>query len=340
MRNFTKGCLITALVLFIFGAAFWGICGIMGGFAQLEERGIRKRGDFSIGWNGIRLSSLPGVWNWIWDDGEAADGDDMSMETPYLVEGREPVQTPYRASDITGIDIELGGSNLVIRESEDEFIWLENGSAAKTVKYGLKNGTFQLYYGRTIHFWNNVSRNGTIYLYLPENLSRLNEVDIEMGAGNLECNAALEAAEIDIEAGAGHFTMEELRGDSVTVKAGAGTVEINKMTATELSMESSAGGIVVGNLDAAELNLETGAGSIEIAGSVTNVNAECAAGSIGMTLRGAPADYNYELECDMGSIRIGDNEYSGLATEKSVNNRAGKWMDIQCSVGSVDISFE
>ena len=50
-------------------------------------------------------------------------------------------------------------------------------------------------------------------------------------------------------------------------------------------------------------------------------------------------DYNYELECDMGSIRIGDSKYSGPATERSINNRAGQWMEIACSVGSVDISF-
>ena len=36
MKKFTKGCLITALVLFVLGCAFYIICGVMGGFGQLK----------------------------------------------------------------------------------------------------------------------------------------------------------------------------------------------------------------------------------------------------------------------------------------------------------------
>ena len=37
MKKFTKGCLLTALILFILGCAICVVCGILGGFRQIES---------------------------------------------------------------------------------------------------------------------------------------------------------------------------------------------------------------------------------------------------------------------------------------------------------------
>ncbi len=39
MKKFTKGCLTTALVLFIIGLILSVVCGLLGGFRELEEMG-------------------------------------------------------------------------------------------------------------------------------------------------------------------------------------------------------------------------------------------------------------------------------------------------------------
>lgn len=39
MKKFTKGCLMTALVLFVIGMILTLVCGLLGGFRQLEEMG-------------------------------------------------------------------------------------------------------------------------------------------------------------------------------------------------------------------------------------------------------------------------------------------------------------
>ena len=40
MKKFTKGCLMTALVLFLVGLILSVVCGLLGGFRQLNKMGI------------------------------------------------------------------------------------------------------------------------------------------------------------------------------------------------------------------------------------------------------------------------------------------------------------
>lgn len=317
MKKFTKGCLITALVLLVCGCAFYGICGFMGGFNQLRERDImRGNGMFSIGIPGFEWG-FDGEWFAFWDDDWDDWGADMS-HTVNLLKSSGKEQTGYASSDINGIDIELGGCNLVIEESEDDHIWIENRSDTKTVKYGVKGGVFKLYNGHSYRFWNNVSR-GSVYLYLPKGMD-LSTIDIEMGAGNIE-SISLAANEIDLEAGAGSFEIEGLSGNEVNIVAGAG-------------------GITVEKLDVRELDVEAAAGSIELTGIVNgNVDIECAAGSVDLILDAAETDFDYDIECSAGSIDLNGDEYTGLATERSIDNHAGKEMNIECAAGSVAVAF-
>ena len=46
MKKFTKGCLMTALVLFFVGLTISLVCGLLGGFRQLTEMGLS---DFPFG---------------------------------------------------------------------------------------------------------------------------------------------------------------------------------------------------------------------------------------------------------------------------------------------------
>ena len=318
MKKFTKGCLITALILFVFGCAFWGICGYMGGFRQLDNLNISRDRFFSIGWNGIRWG-FNGNWFGIWDDDYDDDRWPKSAGTPSLVEVGDKVKTDYHALEITDIDIELGGNNLIIEESDDEYIWIANNSNVKTVKYALKNGVFKLYYGNTVNNWNDIAKNSNICLYLPEGMN-LNTIDIEMGAVNME-SIVLTANEIDMEIGAGNFNIEGLLSDEVNISVGAGNAEIENLDAGEVSMEVGAGEIVVDDM------------------TVKNLDLECGAGNVNLTLAGDVTDYNYQVESAMGNIRIGDNKYTGIIGERNINNGSSRKIDVECAMGNIEIDF-
>ena len=46
MKKFTKGCLITALILFIIGCIFCLTFGTLGGFRQIDSKAYRKTFSF------------------------------------------------------------------------------------------------------------------------------------------------------------------------------------------------------------------------------------------------------------------------------------------------------
>lgn len=343
MKKFTKGCLITALVLFIFGCAFFAICGYMGGFRQLDNMNLDRGNILSIGWHGIRLG-YNGGWFGISDDDwdgweDSWRSDDFG--TPNLVEVGEQVQTNYDASAVTNIDIELGGANLVIEESKDDYIWIANNSSEKTVKYALKNGVFTLYYGRTVRFWQNISdnNNGTIHLYLPKDLN-LDSIDLEMAAGNMD-SIALAANEIDIEVGAGNFKMKGLTANEIDIRVGAGNAHIQDLHARDVSAECGAGEINIEKCSVNVISLDTGVGNMDIKGTVTvAADIKCGMGNIDLTLQGTQQDYDYDLECSLGNIVIGGDRYSGIAKDRSIRNGSDRIIDAECSAGNITINFE
>ncbi|MCM1388465.1 MAG: DUF4097 domain-containing protein [Bacillus sp. (in: Bacteria)] len=341
MKKFTKGCLITALVLFIFGVAFWGICGVMGGFRQLDNLDISNSRFFSLGWNGFRWGYNGKWFNVLWDEDDFFDDDGWSNSagTPNLVEVGETVQTGYHALDITDIDIELGGSNLFIRESDDDYVHIVNNADANTVKYALKGGTLKLYYGKTVQHWIGVGKNnGNIVLYLPKGMT-LRSIDIEMGAGNME-SIALAADEIDMEIGAGNFSIEGLVSDELDISVGAGNAEISAVSAGNVSMEVGAGEIVVDDMTIKNLDLECGMGNSTITGTITgNADIECGMGNVNLMLSGGVADYNYQVECALGNITIGNDEYGGIVNERNINNGSRQNIDIECATGNIAIVF-
>lgn len=334
MKKFTKGCLITALILFVFGCAFWGICGYMGGFRQLDNLNISSNRFFSLGWNGFR-------WGYVWNDDDFFDDDGWSNSagTPNLVEVGDMVQTGYHASDITDIDIELGGSNLFIKESDDDYVHIANHSDANTVKYALKGGTLKLYYGKTVQHWIGIGKNnGNIVLYLPKGMT-LRSIDIEMGAGNME-SIALAADEIDMEIGAGNFIIEGLVSNELDISVGAGNAEIGSINAGNASMEVGAGEIVADDMTVKNLDLECGMGNSTMTGTITgNADIECGLGNVTLMLSGDVADYNYQVECAMGNITIGKDEYGGIINERNINNGSSKNIDIECATGNIAIAF-
>lgn len=334
MKKFTKGCLITALVLFIFGCAFWGVCGYMGGFRQLDDLHLRRGNIFSIGFDGFRWG-YNGNWFGIMDNDWWAD----ESGTPNLIETGDKISTRYTASSVTDIDIELGGCNLIIKESEDDCIWLANDSTLKTVKYSLKNGVFKLYYSSSVHFWHDISENGSISLYLPKGMN-LSSIDMEIGAGKME-SIPLCASEIDLEAGAGTFVIESLSGNDINIQVGAGKADIHSIHAQNVDAQCGAGEIRVDELITDVLSLEAGMGDMDIKGDIyESADIECSMGNINLTLQGAKSDYDYDMECSMGNLSLGGEKYSGVAIEKDIDNGNGRLIDIECAAGNISIDFE
>lgn len=339
MKKFTKGCLITALTLFILGCAFCGIFGTLGGFVQLYN----QEKVYSLGWNGLR-------WSWRWGsnglefgfldkDNDFADRYDGATNIA-SISGME--QTNYTSSDFTDIDIELGAVDLVIEESEDDYIWIKNESSDKTIKYGVDGSVFRLYSKNQYHFisWNwNDNPQGKVILRLPKGM-KLDLVEIEMGAGNIE-SISLEADTVNLVGGAGNFSMDGLTADTIAINNGAGEIDIDSITAKTVSISVGAGTLEAKNVDVKDLDLDVGMGDITLQGNITgDLDADCGMGNVSMKLQGSEKDHNYDLDCSMGNVKIGNNNYSGIASERSIDNNSSSDFDIDCAAGNIEIEFE
>lgn len=344
MKKFTKGCLITALILLITGCVFCAVFGTMGGFRQIDYTNgngpykilkLGGLGNFVLGYNGYNF----GIWDaddWDeWDEDEWSENYNMND----VVSSESAVQTSYSVDDITDIDIDLGGENLIIAESEDEYIWIENNSGNNKIKYGKEGRKFKLYSKTGIRLWKNVNiTKGSIRLYLPKGLI-LDSIDMDVGAGKME-SSALEADEISLDIGAGEFNIKSIMAREVDISVGAGKVTIENISASEADISVGAGSLDMTGLDAGDLTLEVGMGSIDVEGRISgDADLECGMGNISMKLQGLESEYNYILEAAMGNIRIGDSKYSGLASERRVDNGSRSTFDVECAMGNIEIDF-
>ena len=85
MKKFTKGCLMTALILFIIGLILSIVCGLLGGFRELRKMGI--------------VYGIPFVWDWDDDNdwrigffrSSGYDGDDLEDPASWICFWTTPV---------------------------------------------------------------------------------------------------------------------------------------------------------------------------------------------------------------------------------------------------------
>lgn len=129
--------------------------------------------------------------------------------------------------------------------------------------------------------------------------------------------------EAELEVGAGQIVAEGLAVSKLDVSVGAGEIRLSRME--------------VGSLGA-----EVGVGNLVAQGNVTeSIEAECAMGNLELKLTGSRTNYDYELECVAGNIKIGEEQYGGGVTkEQKINNGAGRTIDLECSMGNIAVAFE
>lgn len=341
MKKFTKGCLITAVALLVIGTIFCAVFGALGGYEQLDQNGERV---YNLGFNGLKFgydgnSFGFGYWEDEWDEEW-----DKAMESLKVLDiTHEKVKTEYTASDVTDIVIGIGGNNLVIEESEDEHIWIENNSSEKTVKYGVNNGRFELRTRKKVDFVHfeieSNSENGKIHLYLPKGM-KLETLDLELEGGNIT-GIALEADEMIVAIGAGNLTIDGLSAETMEVVIGAGKADINKLDAQNVTFEVGAGTLKMDDFTVGEMIAEVGMGNLTADGSIAEkAEIECGMGNITLDLQGKESDFNYNVECAMGNVKIGGIKMSNLAEERTVDNGSEHELNVECAMGNITIDFE
>ncbi len=358
MKKFTKICLATALVTFLIGCLLGAVGTMLGGLRQLEHvsvehltgipfRFVRNGADFSFGfWDD------EDDWDeyWDWDSSEWKKVvKNKDTQTGNDVTGSmSGMGTGITANGLRELDIETGACQMYIGEAAvDEVSIAITGECKDHYQYRIKDGdTFMLVHkdmkpGHIGDLWehNHPKGDTEITLYLPEGMS-LDDINIDFGAGKLE-TGDLKAREIEINVGAGECVFEKLEAaESVDISLGAGKITVNALSAKEAGFDIAAGELRINGADVShETQVEVSMGQATLNGAFTGeLDAECAMGNLYITLEGEESDYNYEVDCGMGSISIGGNSYDGVA-ERDINNGSSNKIDVTCSMGNIDVGF-
>lgn len=327
MKKFMKVCGITALILIVLGLFFGTVGAAVRGRIAVKDvlRAIRNNGIFTdleeIGEAGAKLGSELG------EAGAELGGslEEQLGEAPYELDSFDIFDERYEIlsghvekyaleGEIERLDVQIGGCTFYLEESQDNGFYVEAENMKRLQAY---------VEGNTLHIKavrkGKGLEDGSIILYVPAGHS-FAEADFEVGAGAMELGA--------------------FYADKTELEVGAGSIFAEAIQTGELSANAGAGEITAESIQAQKVDAQAGMGYIYLGGRIEGqADLECSMGSIELYLRGTAEDFNYVIECGLGSVELEDTSYSGLAYEKKIDNGVPRTMNIECAMGTVSVSF-
>ena len=303
MKKFTKGMLIAAGIFAAAGIGLTAAGGVMG--ASMSEL---------TGVNSLKRILRMTEWDDDHDDYDDIDDDDddrvehdgMEHSAEMGQKNMEPAAVGNESAtdgivyqlkyQPTKLDIELKYDELILEEG-DSFCVRVYDDSGKNVTVKESSDTLK------VRSTKKLSKNRKVCISYPEDV-KLQELEIEMGAGTVYLNRDIETEKLSVEMGAGEFDSK------------------NPVTAEEADLEIGTGSMTFADL------------------SAKKISGECGLGELDLTMTGTQEDYNYDLECGVGNLDVGSDSYSGLGREKSISNTgADRKLDLECGMGNVSVNF-
>ena len=303
MKKFTKGMLIAAGIFAAAGIGLTAAGGVMG--ASMSEL---------TGVNSLKRILRMTEWDDDHDDYDDIDDDDddrvehdgMEHSAEMGQKNMEPAAVGNESAtdgivyqlkyQPTKLDIELKYDELILEEG-DSFCVRVYDDSGKNVTVKESSDTLK------VRSTKKLSKNRKVCISYPEDV-KLQELEIEMGAGTVYLNRDIETEKLSVEMGAGEFESK------------------NPVTAREADLEIGTGSMTFADL------------------SARKTDGECGLGELDLTLTGTQEDYNYDLECGVGNLDVGSDSYSGLGREKTISNKgADRKLDLECGMGNVSVNF-
>lgn len=325
MKRFMKICGIIVGVLLILGIILLTIGGFNGGFKAVKR--MMVNGELTIG--NIEIMTWDKDWSWqdkwAWnEEWETFDLDESSLfDSAFdIIRNESFYETSFAASDISKLDMELGGCKVVVEVSPDENYHVIANKISSFQTF-VSNGTLHVR-GLKTGKWVNweVSTGMKVTVQIPEGTS-------------------LTSAELSL--GAGIFEIEKLSADDCKIEIGAGQLNVDSLRASDLNCQIGAGQMIIKDADTTgKVNFEVGVGDLKFRGSIPgDLKAECGMGNINITVVGSTEkDHNYKIECMAGNLSAGSTNVTGLVVDRDIDNGANSDYDLTCAMGNLEVKFQ
>ena len=250
---------------------------------------------FALGanWNMVD-SVIPG---WISLGGVEEDVLDVEVR----IDNTSPTDIPVQNfAGIHSIEVEAEVMDLQVLVSDEAGtvkVKLEDEDMNRYIKCYNDGGELNI---KTEHRFDLDKNEGTVWIYVPQDMMR----------------------EVDIDVNAGIIYIEEIYADHIAVNVDAGEAVVQKFHANEIELECGAGRIQAYGLADREIDVN------------------CEAGEIVLDVVGNKEDYNYEIECGIGEVIIGDEVHSGMKNTEKYSHHASKEINIECGIGKISVAFQ
>lgn len=192
----------------------------------------------------------------------------------------------------------------------------------KTLKIHTKKQNFLDGFG--VHWENGLNigysnqNSSKIVLTIPRG-AQFNNVSLEVGAGTLGTEGLI-CKNLMVSVGAGEGMMKNISAGTAEIEVGAGTLDLQNFSADTVELECGMGKLIMD-------------GSIE-----ERCSADCGMGDIDMKLAGDIAEYKYSVDCGMGTVKINEDDYSGMGTEKKGGD-GEKALELGCGMGNINVEI-
>ena len=317
MKKFTKICLIICGILAGLGILLAVIGTTMGfGFGQI--RSMVKNGELSIGendFNGIGWSR--------------AESEDENDDGKWAFGSEE-----WDAPAIKELDVEFDFGTLEILPSENDKVGVRVqyrniwGDYGRNIKWKRNGDTLEIKDNvdkKILKLFSTGTEDALLTIFIPEG-KEFEELTIDVGAAEVKLETGLAATEMELTLGAGDIEGTKL--------------DVDNIRARELNLDIGAGHMLLEGITAKTLDADCGTGEMEIfAADVEKADIDCGVGNVDMQVTGLESDYNYNVDCGIGQVLIGESSYSGLGSSKQIQNGADKHMDIDCGIGEISVKF-
>ncbi|MCI9140449.1 MAG: DUF4097 domain-containing protein [Lachnospiraceae bacterium] len=150
-----------------------------------------------------------------------------------------------------------------------------------------------------------------------------------------------ELEEVEIYCGMGEGDIANIYTKDLYAQVGMGNMKIDGSSAANSKLYVDAGELIMTGATLNNTEISVVVGNVQFEGSVNgDLRADCDMGSISMYLEQEKEDFQYDIQCDMGTVRIDKEDYSSSLRARLKDENGGRQkMEIVCGMGNVDVMF-
>lgn len=147
---------------------------------------------------------------------------------------------------------------------------------------------------------------------------------------------------IDIKLDAGSINADRLYSKNAYIDVGAGKCEIDELQVSgDSSYSVGTGELVMENIDVNNADFDCGVGHLSASGIISGDNyVTCGIGNVNLDIDGDFEDYNYKVNCGVGSVTINNDTYSGVNSQSTKNEGADNNFSLECGIGKISLSIK